>query len=128
LTKRLSGADGRVQQLHGCLVDWVQTERGWQMQERPGTDFTLPADLVLLAMGFTHVEHQGLVEALGLERDQRGSLRVQNWMTSTPGVFAAGDAVRGASLVVHAIREGRLAAGAVHRWLQSHSVRHKATM
>ncbi|MCS7304368.1 MAG: glutamate synthase subunit beta [Thermoguttaceae bacterium] len=122
LTKRLSGEGGRVRQLHACLVDWVQTEGGWQMKERPGTDFTLPADLVLLAMGFTHVEHQGVVDALGLELDNRGNLRVQNWMTSLPGVFAAGDAVRGASLVVHAIREGRLAAQAIHQWLQSHSI------
>lgn len=127
LTKRLTGADGRVSHLHACLVDWVCTETGWKMQERPGTDFTLPADLVLLAMGFTHVEHQGLVEALGLARDQRGNLRVQNWMTSIPGVFAAGDAVRGASLVVYAIREGRLAAEAIHQWLHSHSARHQIT-
>lgn len=125
LTKRLTGLQGRVHQLHACLVDWVLSEGGWQMKERPGTEFTLRADLVILAMGFVHVEHQGLVEALGVERDGRGNLKVQNWMTSQPGVFAAGDAVRGASLVVYAIREGRLAAQAIHQWLQTHSVRER---
>ena len=78
------------------------------MQESPGTDFTLPADLVLIAMGFVHVVHAGLVEELGLKLDGRGNVVVNRWMTSVPGVFAAGDTVKGASLVVHAINHGRL--------------------
>ena len=117
LTKELTGADGRLGQLHGCEVDWTQDQSGWRMKERPGTDFTIQADLVLLAMGFVHVVHQGLVDKMGLELDGRGNVIVNNWMTSREGVFAAGDTVKGASLVVHAINHGRLAAAAVDRWL-----------
>ena len=84
----------------------------------PGTEFTLPAELVLMAMGFLHVVHAGLVEQLGLQLDGRGNVAVDHWMTSQPGVFAAGDTVRGASLVVHAINQGRLMAAAADRWLR----------
>lgn len=117
LTKSLDVFEGRVTALHAVEVDWVQGEKGWQMKERPGSDFTLKADLVLLAMGFVHVVHEGLIEQFGLELDARGNVKVNDWQTSVPGVFAAGDTVRGASLVVHAINHGRLAAKAVHRWL-----------
>ena len=88
------------------------------MREIPGSEFTLPADLVLIAMGFVHVVHAGLVEELGLELDDRGNVVVNRWMTSQPGVFAAGDTVKGASLVVHAINQGRLMAAAVDEWLR----------
>jgi glutamate synthase (NADPH/NADH) small chain len=120
LTKRLAGSmyDAKVTELHGCEVDWVQGSGGWEMRERPDADFVLPADLVLVAMGFVHVVHAGLIEKLGLRLDPRGNVAVDGWMTSEPGVFAAGDAVRGASLVVHAIQHGRLAAGAVDAWLK----------
>lgn len=118
-TKALTGAGGHVTELHGCEIDWVPSGRGFDMRERPGTDFTLPADLVLLAMGFLHVVHEGLVEQLGLQRSGRGNLVVRDWMTSQEGVFAAGDTVRGASLVVHAIHEGRLAAAAIDQWLKA---------
>ena len=118
LTKALTGTDGRVTHLHGCEVDWVAGPKGWEMKERPGTDFTLPADLVLIAMGFVHVVHEGLVDELGVQLDGRGNVVVDHWMTSVPGVFAAGDTVRGASLVVHAINHGRLAAAAVDKWLK----------
>ncbi|MBN2577504.1 MAG: glutamate synthase subunit beta [Pirellulales bacterium] len=117
LTKHLSDQNGRVAQLHGVEVDWVQGDNGWEMRERPGTEFTYPADLVLIAMGFLHVVHEGIVQELGLQLDSRGNVLVDGWMTSVPGVFAAGDVVRGASLVVHAIRHGRQAAAAVDRWL-----------
>jgi len=86
----------------------------------PDSEFTLPADLVLLAMGFTGPVRTGLIEQLGLELDERGNVRTDgDYMTSIPGVFAAGDMRRGQSLVVWAIREGRLAARAVDRWLRS---------
>jgi glutamate synthase (NADPH/NADH) small chain len=117
LTKALSVKGGRVTELHGCQVDWVPGSQGWEMKERPGTDFTLKADLVLLAMGFLHVVHSGLVRQFGVDVDRRGNVIVRGWMTSKPGVFAAGDTVRGASLVVHAINEGRLAAAAIAKWL-----------
>jgi glutamate synthase (NADPH/NADH) small chain len=118
LTKSLTGPGGRVSQLHGCEVEWAEGPQGWQMKERPGTDFTLDADLVLLAMGFLHVVHEGLVRDLDLEPDPKGNLVVDRWMTSRSGVFAAGDAVKGASLVVHAIHHGRLAAAAADEWLR----------
>ena len=109
-------------ELDACEIDWVQGPKGWEMKERPGTDFTLKADLVLLAMGFVHVvPTAGLVESLGVELDPRGNVKVADWMTSKPGVFAAGDTVRGASLVVHAINHGRQAAAAVDKWLKANS-------
>ena len=119
LTKELTGSGGRVTHLHGCEIDWVHGAKGWQMKERPGTDFTLEADLVILAMGFLHVMHSGLVKELDVELDGRGNVKVRDWMASKPGVFAAGDTVRGASLVVHAINEGRLAGAAIDRWLKT---------
>lgn len=117
LTKKLVGSAGRVTHLDACEVDWVMGPKGWEMKERPGSEFTLPADLVLIAMGFVHVVHEGLVADLGLDLDGRGNVAVKNWMSSVPGVFAAGDTVRGASLVVHAINQGRLCAAACHDWL-----------
>ncbi len=123
LTRSLSGSGDQVQKLHASEIDWVHGERGWQMQERPGTDFTLQADLVLLSMGFLHVVREGLVQELAVELDGRGNVVARDWMTTRPGVFAAGDTVRGASLVVHAINEGRLAAAAISEWLKAHSQR-----
>lgn len=119
LTKALAGVSGGVIELQACQVDWVAGPKGWEMKERAGSGFTLKADLVLLAMGFLHVAHDGPVEQLGLEVNGRGNVAVRDWMTSGPGVFAAGDTTRGASLVVHAINEGRLAAAAIDRWLKS---------
>lgn len=116
-TKALLGRNGRVAELQGCQIEWKPSDKGFAICEVPGSDFTLKADLVLLAMGFLHVVHEGIVEQLGLELTGRGNVKAQNWMTSEPGVFAAGDTVRGASLVVHAINEGRLAAAAIDRWL-----------
>lgn len=83
----------------------------------PGTEREIPADLVLLAMGFLHPE-QGLLEQFGVERDQRGNVRaLAPYTTSVPGVFAAGDARRGQSLIVWAINEGRQCARMVDRYL-----------
>jgi glutamate synthase (NADPH/NADH) small chain len=121
LTKTLTGANGQVTNLHGCEVDWISGPKGWEMKELPGTDFTFPADLVLVAMGFLHVAHEGLIDQLGLQLDRRGNVIVEHWMTSVPGVFAAGDTVRGASLVVHAINHGRLAAAAMDKYLKANA-------
>jgi glutamate synthase (NADPH/NADH) small chain len=118
LTKKLGGADVHVSELHGCEVQWVHTSKGWKTRELAGTEFVLKADLILLAMGFVHVVHTGLIENLGLQLDERGNILVNNFQTSEPWVFAAGDAVRGASLVVHAIRSGREAAVAIDAWLR----------
>ena len=110
--------NGCVRELSGCEVQWVSGPKGWQMQETPGTEFTLPAQLVLIAMGFLHVVRTGVIEELGLQVDGRGNVVVNRWMASQPGVFAAGDTVRGASLVVHAINQGRLMATAADNWLR----------
>jgi glutamate synthase (NADPH/NADH) small chain len=119
LTKALIGVNGRVAQLHGCAIDWAMGPKGWQMSEVAGSDFTLPAELVLIAMGFVHVVHTGIVADLGVKLDGQGNVVVdQQWMSNVPGVFAAGDTVRGASLVVHAINQGRLCAAACDAWLQ----------
>ncbi len=118
LTKALSaGPNLSVAELHACEIDWVRGPKGWEMKERPGTDFTVKADLVLLAMGFLHVVHQGIIEQLNLRLDGRGNVAVRHWMAHEEGIFAAGDTTRGASLVVHAIYEGRLAAAAIDQWL-----------
>jgi len=119
LTKELTGSGAHVLELRGCEVEWNEGPQGWEMKKRPGSGFAIPADLVLLSMGFLHVVRRGLVDALGLELDGRGNVVVDRWMSSQPGIFAAGDTVRGASLVVHAINQGRLAAAAADRWLQA---------
>ena len=83
-----------------------------------GSEFTLDAELVLLAMGFTGPVRNGLIESAGLKLDARGNIATENYQTSIPDVFAAGDARRGQSLVVWAIAEGRKAAEAVDAWLR----------
>jgi len=83
----------------------------------PGSEFEIPCDLALLAMGFTGSEPGGLLEQLGIELDARGNVPVRGFRTPVAGVFAAGDQARGQSLVVHAINEGRKAAAAVHQYL-----------
>jgi glutamate synthase (NADPH/NADH) small chain len=84
----------------------------------PGTERGLPADLVLLAMGFLHPEHGGLVEDLGVDLDPRGNVKAGTYATSAEGVFVAGDARRGQSLIVWAINEGRQCARVVDRHLR----------
>ena len=123
LTKKLSGVEVRVTSLQGVEVEWYANEKGaWKMREVPGTEFEMPVDLVVLAMGFLHVAPEGLVEHLRLGRDERGNLVTdENGMTSEAGVFAAGDAVSGASLVVTAIWNGRQVAAGVDRWLAANA-------
>ncbi|HET8602730.1 MAG TPA: glutamate synthase subunit beta [Marmoricola sp.] len=114
-TKELLGDDhGRVRALR--IVE-VSFEDG-RLVEHEGTEREIPAELVLLAMGFTGPEREGLVDQLGVDLDERGSIaRDASYMTSQPGVFVAGDAGRGQSLIVWAIAEGRAAAAAVDTWL-----------
>ncbi|MCW3001819.1 MAG: glutamate synthase subunit beta [Conexibacter sp.] len=83
-----------------------------------GTAGEMQADLVLLAMGFLHPEHEGIVEQLGVDLDQRGNIKASTYVTSVDGVFAAGDARRGQSLIVWAINEGRQAARMADRFLR----------
>jgi glutamate synthase (NADPH/NADH) small chain len=111
LTKRVIGEDGKVTGLECVRVEWANG----QMQEVPGSEFTLRADLIFLAMGFVGPRKQGLLEQAGVELDPRGNVRgnVFDYRTSVDGVFACGDMRRGQSLVVWAIREGRQCARAV---------------
>jgi glutamate synthase (NADPH) small chain len=112
LTTKFSGENGAVKKLHCVRVDA-------KFKPIPGTEFELDADLVLLAMGFVHPEHDGMLKSLGLELDQRGNIKADTlaYRSSHPKVFAAGDMRRGQSLVVWAIREGRQAAHAVDKFL-----------
>jgi len=119
-TKRMVGdSEGRVQELHVSRIEWKRAADGRHTPaEVPGTDRVLPAQLVLLALGFLGPEKKGLVHDLGLKLDDRGNVVTDGErMTSVPGVFAAGDMVRGQSLVVWAIEEGRKAARGVDRYL-----------
>ncbi|AFC33524.1 GltB [Paenibacillus mucilaginosus 3016] len=119
-TKRFTGDDaGQVEALHTVLVDWQQDEAGrFVPVEVPGSEQVVPAQLVLLAMGFTGPESP-VLEQLGVERDERSNARAAygRYATSAEGVFAAGDMRRGQSLVVWAIQEGREAAREVDRYL-----------
>ena len=105
---------GNVKQLHAMRVGPPP-----KFEPIRGTEFTLDAGLVLLAMGFTGPVQSGLVEHLGVALDARGNIATDDFQTSVPGVFAAGDARRGQSLVVWAIAEGRKAAAAVDRFLRA---------
>ncbi len=119
-TRAFRGEGGRVTALQAVRVEWEKDENGrWQMHEVPGSEFELKADLVLLAMGFVHPVHDGLLQELGVELDERGNVRAgtEDYQTSIPKVFSAGDMRRGQSLVVWAIREGRQAARAVDLYL-----------
>jgi glutamate synthase (NADPH/NADH) small chain len=112
LTTKFSGRDGRVKRLHCARADA-------SFKPIPGSEFELKADLVLLAMGFVSPVHEGMIEELGLELDPRGNVKAttDDYRTSHPKVFSAGDMRRGQSLVVWAIREGRQAAHAVDKAL-----------
>ncbi|MDR1867194.1 MAG: glutamate synthase subunit beta [Treponema sp.] len=106
-TKEFIVRNGTVEAVHACRVTW---EHG-RMVEVPGSDFEISADLVLLAMGFSHVVQDGVVSDLAIATDERGNIRTEgSFRTSNPKVWAAGDSRRGASLVVHAIAEGKAAA------------------
>jgi glutamate synthase (NADPH) small chain len=112
LTQKFSGEGGKVKKLHCVKVDD-------KFKPLPGTEFDLDAELVLLAMGFVHPVHEGLLKTLAVDLDQRGNVRanLSDFQTSRPNVFTAGDMRRGQSLVVWAIREGRLCAQAIDRFL-----------
>jgi glutamate synthase (NADPH/NADH) small chain len=115
MTERFTGdAEGRVTQLHAVRVGPAP-----KFERIPGTEFTLDADLVLLAMGFTGPVKNGLIEQLGVTLDARGNVQAdESYMTSVSGVFAAGDMRRGQSLVVWAIAEGRRAAAGIDGYLR----------
>jgi NAD(P)H-dependent glutamate synthase small subunit len=124
LTKEFVGVDGRVTKLQCVKLDWSAQPGGRpSFTEIAGSEFELEADLVLFALGFLRVEHGALTEGFDLKTDARGNLEVgPDQMTSTPGVFAGGDAVLGASLVVRAIDLGQRAAESMDRYLEASSL------
>ncbi|MHB8681096.1 MAG: glutamate synthase subunit beta [Acidimicrobiales bacterium] len=113
---------GAVKALRGHEVRSVSVDGRPGFERVEGSDFELPCELVLLAMGFPGAERNGVVAELGLELDPRGSVAADpSWQTSTPGVFVCGDMTRGQSLIVWAIAEGRSAAQSVDRYLMGES-------
>ncbi len=122
LTQSFVGEQGHVKELNCTRIQWAQEEDGGRLQMVvvKGGAFTLKADLVLLAMGFLHPVHEGMLAQLGVELDERGNVQVdEHNMTSVDGVFAAGDMAIGQSLVLKAIHQGRHVAAGVDTWLRS---------
>jgi glutamate synthase (NADPH/NADH) small chain len=123
-TRRVIGEGGKVTGLECVRVDWKLGDGGkMNLVEVPGSEFTLKADLVLLAMGFTGPRKAGMLEQVGVELDARGNVKAatSNYKTSAPKIFACGDMRRGQSLVVWAIREGRQCARGVDEFLMGSS-------
>jgi glutamate synthase (NADPH/NADH) small chain len=122
-TERFSGDDqGQVKKLHAVNVEIASQNGRLEIKPVGGSEFTLDADLVLLAMGFLGPERGGMLDALGVRMTDRGNVwRDASWMTSVPGVFTAGDMQRGQSLIVWAIAEGRSAARGVDAFLMGSS-------
>lgn len=121
LTKRFIGEGGKVRKLECSRVEFVSENPGAcpVMTEVPGTSFEIEADMVILAVGFIHPEHEGLISDLGISLDVRKNVMSGSDMrTNIAKVFVAGDARRGQSLVVWAIQEGRKAAYCIDRYLQ----------
>lgn len=124
LTKRFVGENGYVKKLQCVRVDFSGKGKDGSpvMKEVPGSEFELEAEMVILAIGFLHPEHTGLIEELGLELDERGNVKTDaNFMTSKRGIFSAGDMRRGQSLVVWAISDGRRAAYNIDKYLMGKS-------
>ena len=120
LTKFFSGSEGKLEKLHAVRVEWKPGVNGGRpsMEEVPGSEFEIETELTLLAMGFLHPQSGGMLEQLGIDLDSRGNIAIdENRMSSVSGVFAAGDAARGQSLVVWAIAEGRETARAMDLFL-----------
>ncbi len=119
-TKRFIGENGKLKQVELVQVEWLKDTNGrWNMNEVPGTTEIVDCELALLSMGFTQPVHVGLLDALGLDYDQRGNVKVNgNKQTSVAKLFAAGDAEKGASLVVHAIEAGKVAAKNIDTFLR----------
>jgi glutamate synthase (NADPH/NADH) small chain len=122
-SSEILGVDGHARHLRIHQVQAVTDDEGrTSMEPVPGSDRDLPADLILLAMGFTGPERGGVIGELGLALDARGNVEADDqWQTSHPGVFVCGDMTRGQSLIVWAIAEGRSAAAAVDAYLMGES-------
>ncbi|MCB9208523.1 MAG: glutamate synthase subunit beta [Ignavibacteriales bacterium] len=121
MTKKFTGENGNVKKLHAIKLQFGEKDPRTgrkPMSEIIGSDFTLDADLVLLAMGFTGPVKNKLISELDIDLDERSNVKTdENRMTNIPGIFAAGDMRRGQSLVVWAINEGRTTAQHVHKYI-----------
>ena len=120
-TTAFTGENGRVQKIHAARLETqLMPDGSTSYTQTPGSEFEIDADLVLLAMGFTGPVKSRLLNDLSLELDSRGNIAThESHQTRVPGIFAAGDARRGASLIVWAIREGRDAAESIDQWLRA---------
>lgn len=118
-TKKVDGKDGHIDTLHGVRVEWKKDDTGrMTMTEVAGSEFSEHVDLILIAMGFVHPQHEGIINDLNLKLDGRGNvLSDENHMTSVEKVFSAGDMRTGQSLVVRAVHDGRQAAKAIDEYL-----------
>ncbi len=121
-TKKFIGAGGRLRSLLTVNLEFVKKDGRMQMLEVPGSEHEWPCELVLLAMGFTGPEPDGIIAQLGVQLDERGNVKADRYATTVPGVFSAGDMRRGQSLIVWAISEGREAARAVDEHLMGSSL------
>ena len=120
ITKRFEGDNGRVKKIVAARLEWTRDENGQSRpREIPESEFDIPADLVLLAMGYLRPAQAGLLDDLGLDLDARGNVKTREYESSRARVFAGGDMRRGQSLVVWAIREGRECAAAIDRRLRA---------
>jgi glutamate synthase (NADPH/NADH) small chain len=107
--------EGAVETVHARQVTGTSSRT---LEPVPGSEYTLPAELVLIAVGFTHPEHDGILKDIKVDLDDWGNVSADEFETSVEGVFAAGDARVGASLIVTAIAEGRRCARKVESWLR----------
>ena len=125
LTKRFIGGNGILKRL-SCVKVKFEKENGssrFTMKEVPSTEFEIKADLAIIAVGFLHPEHKGFIEDINIKLDKRGSIRTDsNYMSSEKGVFCAGDAHSGQSLVVKAVSQGRKAAYYIDSYLMGKSI------
>jgi glutamate synthase (NADPH/NADH) small chain len=122
-TKRFIGENGKVTAIECARVEWTNIDGRWNMKEIEGSEFTLKADAVFLAMGFLHPVHEGMIEELALDKDGRGNVaaNTSDYQTSLDKVFSAGDMRSGQSLVVRAINEGRQCACGIDKFLMGSS-------
>jgi glutamate synthase (NADPH/NADH) small chain len=118
----LGDDDGNVRALRAHEVEQKLTDGRMTFEKIEGTDFELPCELVLLAMGFVGPPRAGMLEHFGVDINERGNVaRDERWLTNVDGVFVCGDMGRGQSLIVWAIAEGRSCAAAVDEWLMGHT-------
>ncbi len=120
LTKKFIGENGKITKIIVARVEWSEDENGkMTMREVPDSEFEIKADLVFLAMGFVHVKQYDFLKELKVEFNERGNIKIDdNYMTTAKGVFSAGDASRGASLVVWAMHDAKTAAESINEYLK----------